>query len=83
MKKQFLIYFILVLVLGLGLGGGEGIRPNRTATGDQDDAYVDVPIQGRLLYASGVPQSRAWPNDFTVVLSRHPVVPCFAKTPCL
>jgi len=55
MKKQLLIYLILVLVLGLGLGGGKVLAQTSPPQEIKLATTVDLPIQGRLLTASGVP----------------------------
>lgn len=55
MKKQLLIHLILVLVLGLGLGGGKVLAQTTLPQEIKLATTIDIPIQGRLLTAGGVP----------------------------
>jgi len=55
MKKQLLIHLILVLVLGLGLGGGKVLAQTNLPQEIKLATTIDIPIQGRLLTAGGVP----------------------------
>ena len=55
MKKQLLIHLILILVLGLALGGGKVLAQTSPPQEIKLATTVELPIQGRLLTASGAP----------------------------